>query len=131
MGGTEGSINVFPNFDPQGSSKTPNNRGGGNININPNGGGGVSIQGGDINIGGGGGSGMGSFGSSYLDCLNGGYRPRSGVPCMCLAGFSGPRCEINSRYGGSSSSFNNPNNIFANCLTQPCANGGVSSIDLI
>lgn len=123
MGGTEGSINVFPNMDPQGSSKTANNRGGGgNININPNGGGGVSIQGGDINIGGGGGSGMGSFRSGSLDCLNGGHRPRIGGPCICIGGFTGPDCEI------IPSEYYDTKKNFYNCLIQPCENGGVSKL---
>lgn len=78
----------------------------------------MNIKGNDINIGGGA---SGSFGSNYNydNCLNGGYRPGKGLPCVCRAGFTGSRCEYDSGL-----SYNQ--NSFTNCMAYPCLNGGVS-----
>ena len=115
-----------------GGGSGPANTGGGSANpgsINTGGGGGgagsINIGGGaggpgSINIGGGGNPGSGSLniggGSGRGVCLNGGTLVRQGLPCACLSGYSGNRCEISPGMNG-----------IGGCSYNPCKNGGVSS----
>ena len=45
-------------------------------------------------------------------CLNGGYRPIPGYPCVCLDGYKGLICEIKIQN-------------LSPCLPNPCQNKGV------
>ena len=51
-------------------------------------------------------------------CLNNGFQPKLGLPCVCPKDYYGTRCEHQFTYSNNGS-------VFGSCFLNPCRNNGV------